>query len=116
MKKLLFMAAVLCSMVSCSMMHDDQDDCPEGLYIQFVYDYNIQRADMFKDHVGGVTVFVFDDKGYLVKKQSVANQTGDAPLKTYGYKMHIEGLQPGNYQLIALANQKSYDETLNTKG
>ncbi len=39
---------------SCSMMHEDLDDCPTGLYVRFIYDYNTQRADMFKDHVGHV--------------------------------------------------------------
>ena len=50
---LLLMAAML--MNSCDMMKEDLSDCPTGLYVNFVYDYNIQRADMFKDHVGGLT-------------------------------------------------------------
>ena len=49
-----------CAMTtSCSMMQDDLDDCPTGLYLSFKYDYNLQRADMFNDHVGAVTVYVF---------------------------------------------------------
>ena len=113
----LLLATVLGGIASsCSMMHEDRDNCPDGLYIKFVYDYNLQRADMFKDHVGGVTAFVFDDNGYLVKKQSVSNTRTDAPLKIYGYTMHVEGLNPGNYQVIALANQRGYEETLSGKG
>lgn len=32
-----------CAMTtSCSMMQDDLDDCPTGLYLSFKYDYNLQ--------------------------------------------------------------------------
>ena len=47
----------------CTLMHDELDPCPSGVDLKFVYDYNIQRADMFPDHVGGVTVYVFDQSG-----------------------------------------------------
>ena len=30
---------------SCNWMTEDLSDCPTGLYVNFVYDYNIQRAD-----------------------------------------------------------------------
>ena len=55
--------AVLAAMAlsSCDMMTEDLDDCPTGLYVNFVYDYNIQRADMLKDHVGGLTLYVYDE-------------------------------------------------------
>jgi hypothetical protein len=113
---LLMGALLLSCLASCDMMHEDRDGCPDGLYVKFIYDYNLQRADMFKDHVGSVTVFIFDENGNFVKKQSVSNTAESAPLKEYGYAMHIEDLNPGKYQLIALANQKSYEETLKGKG
>ena len=81
---------------SCSMMDTDRSDCPEGLYVNFVYDYNIQRADMFKDHVGYVTVYVFDESDNLVIKRSVGNYGDNCPLRTYGYQMHFtlpEGIE-----------------------
>lgn len=46
---------------SCDMMTEDRDDCPMGLYLNFKYDYNLERADMFNDHVGAVDVYVFDE-------------------------------------------------------
>ena len=103
---------------SCSMMDTDRSDCPEGLYVNFVYDYNIQRADMFKDHVGYVTVYVFDESDNLVIKRSVGNYGSDNPLKTYGYQMHFtsEELPAGTYHLMALAMQKDWDEALGTPG
>lgn len=107
----------LCT-TGCSMMDTDRSDCPEGLYVNFVYDYNIQRADMFKDHVGYVTVYVFDESDNLVIKRSVGNYGSDSPLKTYGYRMHFteEELPAGTYRLMALAMQKDWDEALATPG
>ena len=102
---------------ACSMMHTDVDDCPTGLYVTFKYDYNIQRADMFKDHVGGLTVYVFDEDNKFVMQQEENNVAamGNNPLKSNDYKMRLN-LPEGKYRLVALANQKSYAETLNSSG
>ena len=62
--------------VSCDMMHDETDDCPTGLYLSFKYDYNLQRADMFNDHVGAVSVYVFDETGHYVTCREVKNEGG----------------------------------------
>lgn len=79
-----------CAMTtSCSMMQDDLDDCPTGLYLSFKYDYNLQRADMFNDHVGAVTVYVFDEEGRYVTKQEEANVPGHAPLSSPLYTMRM---------------------------
>ena len=96
---------------ACSMMEDDQSDCPTGLYVSFKYDYNLQRADMFKDHVGSVTVYVFDEQGRFVTKQTEENKYGEEPLKKYGYQMNIKNLPDGKYQLMAFAQQKPYADT-----
>lgn len=96
------------SFTSCDMMKEDRDDCPMGLYLQFRYEYNLQRADMFNDHVGAVDVYVFDEQGKFVKMQSEENTASAQPLKDPNYRMHMEGLQPGKYQLITLAGQDSY--------
>lgn len=106
------------STTGCSLMETDRDDCPEGLYVNFVYDYNIQRADMFKDHVGYVTVYVFDGSDNLVMKRSVGNYGSNAPLKEYGYQMHFsqDELPAGSYRLMALAMQRDWDEALTTPG
>lgn len=103
---------------SCSMMTEDRSDCPEGLYVNFVYDYNIQRADMFKDHVGYVTVYVFDEADRLVIQRNAGNYGQDRPLAEYGYQMHFTPaeLPAGNYKLIAVAMQKDWDNALATPG
>ena len=52
---------------SCDMMHEETDYCPYGLYLTFKYDYNLQRADMFNDHVGSVTLYIFDEQERLAE-------------------------------------------------
>lgn len=58
--------ATLLTVASCDMWHTDTDDCPTGIYVKFKYDYNLQRADMFNDHVGAVTLYVYDENGNFV--------------------------------------------------
>lgn len=103
---------------SCSMMTNDLDDCPAGLYVRFVYDYNTQRADMFKDHVGHVKLYVYDESGRKVAEKEVSNNGLDRPLKRYGYMMHFEDgeLPEGRYRLQAVGMQRDWEEALGTKG
>lgn len=104
----LLMAAVL--MNSCDMMHDDQSDCPTGLYVNFVYDYNIQRADMLKDHVGGLTLYVFDESDHIAAQRTVSG----SELSRYGYCVHFteQELAPGHhYRLTAVAMQKDWAQS-----
>lgn len=117
LNKCLLMGLIGCitmAVTSCDMMHEDTDDCPYGVYVKFKYDYNLQRADMFNDHVGAVTLYVFDEDGKLVKTQTEKNNTGYEPLKSTDYTMHITDLEPGNYRFIALAGQCDYSDMLNT--
>lgn len=100
---------------SCSMMHQDLEDCPTGLYLSFKYDYNLQRADMFNDHVGAVTVYVYDADGRFVLRQEEMNREGYEPLKFPLYQMHLD-LPEGSYQLLAVASQKGYEQTLEGGG
>lgn len=102
---------------SCEMMKErpDEDECPTGLYVNFVYDYNTQRADMFKDHVGGLTLYVYDESDRLVTQRTI----GEDVIRKYGASIHFtEGeLAPGKkYRLQAIAMQKDWDVALTTPG
>jgi len=91
---------------SCDMMKEDLDDCPTGLYVSFVYDYNIQRADMLKDHVGGLTLYVYDESDRLVATKTM----DEGQLSKYGSYIHFteQELAPGHdYRLMAVAFQRS---------
>ena len=99
------------ALTACDMMKEDREDCPTGLYLQFKYDYNLQRADMFNDHVGAVDVLVFDEQGKFIKTQSEENTANFAPLADPNYRMHMD-LDPGKYKFIVLAGQDSYADQL----
>lgn len=114
-QKGLQMIVVAALLTGCNMMKEDRDDCPTGLYVNFVYDYNIQRADMFKDHVGSVTLYVFDESDKLVAQRTVIG----SELSVYGYNIHFteDELAPNHqYRLSAIALQKDWDAALSTKG
>lgn len=101
---------------SCNdLMHDDLPPCDTGVDLQFKYDYNVQRADMFNNHVGGVCVFVFDEQGNLVARQDAANEGKSRPLKDPNYAMRID-LQPGKYRFATFAFQKKYEDALAQPG
>ena len=109
------MMVVAALFTGCDMMKEDRDDCPTGLYVNFVYDYNIQRADMFKDHVGGLTLYVFDESDKLVAQRTVSG----SELAMYGYNIHFseQELAPGHqYRLSAVALQKDWEQALATRG
>lgn len=67
LKGVMAAAMTLTVATSChDMWHQDYSDCPNGVYVKFKYDYNLQRADMFNDHVGQVTLYVFDENGNYI--------------------------------------------------
>lgn len=103
------------TLTGCDMMTEDLSDCPTGLYVNFVYDYNIQRADMFKDHVGNVVLYVFDEDDRLVAQRTVSG----SELAVYGYNIHFteDELAPNRqYRLTAIALQNDWTAALQTKG
>jgi hypothetical protein len=110
---LLLFAAML--MDSCGMMTEDLSDCPTGLYVNFVYDYNIQRADMFKDHVGGLTLYVYDESDHVVAQRTVSG----SDLQRYGYNIHFteqEVAPDHQYRLVAVAMQKDWKQASTSTG
>lgn len=115
---LLFSVTAICA-ASCSLIYEDREGCPEGLYVRFVYDYNTLRADIFKDHVGYVTLFIYDENGKLTAQRTVSNDSENAPLSQYGYTMHFspKELPAGHsYRLQAVAMQRHPDNPLASTG
>lgn len=101
---------------SCSVIHDDDlPACDQGIDLYFKYDYNLERANMFPDHVGGVSVYLYDQSGNFIRKYTEAKTASLNPFKADGYHMHLE-LPEGQYQYIVLAHQKDYASTLATAG
>lgn len=118
LKNYLVALVSLAMLTGCDMMKEDEDLTNCGLFVTFKYDYNLQRTDMFGDHVGGVTLYVFDSEGRFVRTYENNNipSMGMMLDGTYTHAMQIMDLPDGKYRLIALANQKSYEATLATPG
>ena len=54
---------------SCDVMKEDTDNC--GVYLEFIYDYNMEYVDSFDPWVNTVDIFVFDaDDRFLFTKQA----------------------------------------------
>ena len=104
-RSLIAAIALLGGVTACDYIHDDLEPCPCGLYLAFQYDYNLQRADMFDDHVGSVTAYIFDDEGNFLFSRT---ESGDV-LKQPGYRMKLD-LSPGSYRYIALAGNRPLTE------
>ena len=94
---LLLLALWLGGISSCGYIHDDIEPCPTGIDLVFRYDYNLQRADMFSDHVGSVTVYLFDEEGKFLCKKEESNASLNQPLQDKNYKMHLELLCGGSF-------------------
>lgn len=109
------MVVCWCYVTGCSLWHDDLPECPSGIDIEFVYDYNVQRADLFGDHVGGVIVNVFDGNDNFVLRKEECNTATSQPLSAPGYRMHLN-LAPGNYTIVAHAFQRGHTEILSRAG
>ena len=108
--KYLLLATTTLLMTGCDLMHDSHKDCPEGLYIKFVYDYNLHRMDMFSGHVGEVKAYIFDKDGKFVKSQTEVNDNYSQPLAQTDYTMQVTDLEPGEYHAIALCPQRNREE------
>ena len=103
-KAAITVAALL--LASCSMMKEDRSDCPDcrnPLHIKVRYDYNIQRANMFADHVEQTTVYVVDPATGAVVDWQSANVRSIAPQAeaVSPFTFNFEGLAPGSYRLYA---------------
>ncbi|MBR1688122.1 MAG: FimB/Mfa2 family fimbrial subunit [Prevotella sp.] len=101
---------------ACSMMSEDRSDCPDcrnPLRVTLKYDYNIQRADMFNDHVGAAVCYVVDESDKIVAKQYAANSAEARPLAQRTFGFNFEGLAAGNYRIFAVGAQKDFGTLTN---
>lgn len=91
---LLLAAVMLCACED--GIFTDQSDCPRGLGLRFVYDYNMEYADAFSSQVDCITLFVFDDEGRYIT--TIANSGEQLAEEDYSIQLDLD---PGRYTLVA---------------
>lgn len=95
-KRLLCLLLAALGCISCETIYTDQSDCPRGLSLRFVYDYNMEYANAFPAKVDCVTLYVFDEAGNYVDQYV---ETSDV-LADENYRMQV-ALDQGSYTLVA---------------
>lgn len=109
--------SLLAVVTACSWIPYDLDECPPTeLRLQFKYDYNMLRSDVFKDLVRDVSVFVFDSADRLVTTRRMADAD---TLGTYGYEMVFtepELEKEKEYRFVTMAWQDDEAKLLQRPG
>ena len=89
----LIVASMLC-MASCDSIREDLPRCE--LWLEFVFDYNMEYANAFAKKVDCLTLLVYDENGNYVDTRIV---TG-TELQDENYRMKLD-LKQGNYHFVA---------------
>ncbi len=100
------------SLTSCHAVWEDEPECPQGLSVRFVYDYNMEYANAFMSQVHCLTVFVYDEQGHLVK---TVTETDRAKLSDENWRMNID-LPEGTYQVVAYGGMACPDASFEFEG
>lgn len=90
--------ALVCSLTSCDGLgtYDDLEECPRGVIMRFVFDYNLEFANSFPHHVDCLSVYLFDEAGNLVERRIETTEV----LADEDWRMTFD-LPAGNYQVVA---------------
>lgn len=105
------MSLIICLLVSsCNVFDENLPSC--RLTVQFVYNYNMLSTDAFSTQVDKVDLYVFDENGLFVMKQ-----TGErTPAEGGEYRMEVS-IPTGKYQFMAWAGAHgSYEQPTLTAG
>ncbi|MBC5622500.1 FimB/Mfa2 family fimbrial subunit [Butyricimonas hominis] len=96
--------------VSCESIKDDMDDC--GIYLEFVYDYNMEYVDSFELQVETVNVFVFDGKGLYLFNRHVGRK------ELVGGKRMFFGndFRPGEYKILTIGGLTEHFKVVDKDG
>ena len=96
----------LVSLSSCHAVYEDARECPQGVALRFVYDYNMEFANAFPSKVHCLTLHVYDGEGNWIAKKT---ETTDL-LADENYRMEFD-LGPGSYHCIAYGGIECDEKT-----
>lgn len=83
-------------MTSCSEVYDDLEECPRGVVLRFVFDYNLEFANSFPSQVDCLTVYIFDKAGNIVDRKTEMSSV----LADEDWRMTLD-LPSGDYRVVA---------------
>ena len=107
MRMLVGMLAAGFTLTSCDGIYDDEGDCSTQYSVRFVYDRNMNFADGFAHAVKRVSLYAFDESGRLAFEKT---ESGEA-LSREGYRMQLDGIEPGEYDFLVWAEGAETDNT-----
>lgn len=81
---------------SCSEVYDDLEECPQGVVLRFVFDYNLEFANAFPSQVDCLSLFIFDREGNLVERRVETSSV----LQDEDWRMTLD-LPAGDYHAVA---------------
>ena len=92
------LCSILCILflTSCTWVKDDNDDCPDGFWLNLHYTYNILDVEAAPEYVKEVSVYIYDSIGNYVSRLDVPQTV----LAANNHKVRIEGLQEGDYRFV----------------
>ena len=84
--------------VACELVREELPECYVPVVeLRFVYDYNMEFANAFHTQVDCLSVYFFDQEGYLVNVETVSDRE---TLRNEEWRMHPE-LPAGSYHVVA---------------
>lgn len=103
----------LMTMASCSGVFEDLEECPRGVIMRFVFDYNLEFANAFPNQVDCLSVYIFNNEGQLVRR---VVETSEA-LADEDWRLTLD-LPAGDYRAVAYGglecDQASFAHTRDT--
>lgn len=85
------------ALISCDVIYQDLEPCPQGIDLRFVYDYNMEFANAFPSQVDCLSLLVYDAEGNYITTETVTDRT---MLGDENWRMRLE-LPEGRYTFIA---------------
>lgn len=113
-QKLAHVVAITCmasGLGSCSLWHDDLEPCAVAprnyATINVVYDYNTDERDLMAEHVGAVTLYLFNSDGELLQSIERANFLNQNVISSgnLAFEFDDSSLEAGkSYQVLAIGH------------
>lgn len=89
---------VMLGLSNCSGLgvYDDLEECPRGVVMRFIFDYNLEFANSFPRQVDCLSVYLFDNEGKLVERRTETTEV----LADEDWRMTFD-IPAGDYRVVA---------------